>query len=94
MLMRLYIGSAGFVAAFDVKDGHELWRTPLGVVPISDVCVLEHEGRVFAGNLGSLYALDAETGKILWKNDLKGMGYDDVTLSVAGKAIQFVSSKS
>jgi outer membrane protein assembly factor BamB len=58
----------------------------------SDVCVLEHEGHVFAGCNGYVFALDGKTGTILWENGLEGMGHNDVTLSMAGKSIQFVST--
>ena len=39
-------------------------------------------------------ALDGHDGKILWKNELKGFRYNDVTLAMAGKSIQYVSSHS
>ena len=95
--MYLYIGCNGFVSAISPEDGSEVWRTPLQEGLLSDasyqdVCILEHEGRVFAGSNGRVYALDAETGEILWYNELSGMGYNDVTLAMAGKSIQFVSS--
>jgi outer membrane protein assembly factor BamB len=59
-----------------------------------DVCILEHEGKIYAGCYGNLFALDANTGDILWKNSLSGLGYNDVTLAFAGKSVQFVSRKS
>lgn len=93
----LYIGCNGHVAAIRPEDGQEVWRTKLtggfwSVTTYADVCVLEHEGRVFAGSNGHLFCLDATTGQILWHNQLKGLGHNDVTLAMAGKAIQFVSS--
>jgi outer membrane protein assembly factor BamB len=96
--MYLYIGSNGYVAAIDPASGEEIWRTELqsgffGSTVANDVCVLEHEGRVFASGRGHAYALDGETGEILWHNDLKGMGHNDVTLSIAGKSIQFVATE-
>jgi outer membrane protein assembly factor BamB len=96
--MYLYVGCNGFVAAISPEDGSEAWRTPLaheGFLAMpqgGDVCILEHEGCVFAGNNGYRYALDAATGNILWKNTLAGMGHDDVTLAMAGKSIQFIAS--
>lgn len=94
---RLYIGSNGHVAAIDPNSGDELWRTRLseGIFAATkhqDVCVLEHEGRVFAGCHGHLFCLDAATGNVLWHNELTGFGHNDVTLAIAGKSIQFVSS--
>lgn len=93
--MYLYIGSNGNVAAISPEDGREIWRTSVSASLLTshqDVCVLEHEGRVFAGTHGRIVALDGGTGRILWSNDLPGMGYNDVTLSIAGKSVQYVSS--
>jgi outer membrane protein assembly factor BamB len=56
------------------------------------VCVLEHDGRIYAGSHGHLFCLDVETGRIRWTNELKGMGYNDVTLAMAGKSVQYVST--
>ncbi len=95
--MYLYIGINGRVAAIDPQTGSEVWRTELpsggffSSTQWSDVCVLEHEGRVFAGCHGYVLALDGATGEILWQNGLEGMGHNDVTLSIAGKSIQFVA---
>lgn len=92
-----YIGCNGEVAAIDVRRGREVWRTRLrggffGGTRYMDVCVLEHEGRVYAGSNGYVFALDARTGRRVWQNELKGLGYNDVTLALAGKSIQFVAS--
>jgi outer membrane protein assembly factor BamB len=92
----LYIGSNGYVAAIRIEDGERLWLTGLGgvfaITGSQDVCVLEHEGRVFAGCYGHLFCLDGATGSILWHNELPGMGHNDVTLTIAGKAIQVVAT--
>jgi outer membrane protein assembly factor BamB len=94
----LYIGSNGHVAAIVPESGEEAWRTPLNAGSLfstttaADVTVLQHEGRVFAGCYGHLFCLDAATGRVLWQNGLKNMGYNDVTLAIGGKSIQFVAS--
>ena len=92
----LCIGTNGHAAAIDPGTGAELWRSKLGsgflATGSEDVCVLDDEGRVFAGCFGGLFCLDAANGDILWKNDLKGLGHNDVTLSIAGKSIQFVAT--
>jgi outer membrane protein assembly factor BamB len=95
--MYLYIGSNGYVAALNPATGQEVWRTELqsgifSATIASDVCVLEHEGCLFASSRGHVFALDGETGEILWHNDLKGMGHNDITMSIAGKNIQFTGS--
>lgn len=96
--MYLYIGTNGYVAAIDPETGSEIWRTELPSESFfsstsgSDVCVLEQEGRVFAGCNGYLFAVDGTTGEVVWQNGLEGMGHNDVTLSIAGKSIQFVAT--
>jgi outer membrane protein assembly factor BamB len=87
--MHLYVGTKHHVAAIDVKTGQEVWRTdlPKGT---GLVCLLEADGRVFAGSGGYLHALDAQSGRILWSNELKGLGLGIVTLTAAGKSVQFV----
>ena len=97
--MYLYIGCNGTVSGIDPRNGGEIWRTPLRGGFLSgttsqDVCVLEHEGVVFAGCNGHLFCLDGQTGDILWENELSGMGYNDVTLAMAGKSIQHVATHS
>ena len=96
--MFLYIGCNGMVSAIDPYRGGEVWRTPLhaGVFGRArmDVCVLEHQGMVFAGCNGHLFALDGRTGQILWHNELQGMGHNDVTLAMAGQSVQFVAHHS
>lgn len=94
---HLYIGSNGHVAALDPTTGTEIWRTKLGGGMFSttgsqDVCVLEHDGRVFAGSAGHLFCLDAASGTVLWHNELSGLGHNDVTLAIAGKSVQFVAT--
>ena len=96
----LYIGSNGHVAAIDPETGGEEWRTVLSsgglfaTTTAADVTVIQHGNRVFAGCYGHLFCLDAATGKVIWQNGLKGMGYNDVTLSIGGRSVQFVSSHS
>jgi outer membrane protein assembly factor BamB len=96
--MHLYIGCNGVVAAMDPATGKERWRTELKTGSLiggnskADVCILEHEDCVYAGSKGNLFCLDAKTGRIRWRNELQGMGFNDVTLAMAGKSIQYVSS--
>ncbi|MDA8018086.1 MAG: PQQ-binding-like beta-propeller repeat protein [Thermoanaerobaculia bacterium] len=95
----LHIGTNGHVLAVSTDTGDELWRTKLASgrlfnsVANQDVCVLEHEGKVFAGCRGFLFCLDGASGEILWRSDLKRMGHRDVSLSVAGKSVQTSSTQ-
>jgi outer membrane protein assembly factor BamB len=93
MTQHLFLGCNGNVSAVDVSSGVEVWRTKLkpGVMSATnyqDVAVLDHEGKVYAGCNGHLFCLDAATGSVLWHNELKGIGHNDVTLSIGGRSIQ------
>lgn len=95
MNTSLIIGSNGYVAAIGVMDGRELWRTRLqtGVFTAtahSDVSVLVQDKFVLAGSRGHLFCLDVENETVLWHNELKGMGYNDVSLAMQNVSVQFL----
>jgi len=92
----LIVGSNGFVSAIAADSGNELWRTKLrdgimGGSYGSIVSVLIDGDKIFAGCSGRLYCLDSLTGKILWNNDLKGMGYNVISLAAPGVSTQFLT---
>ena len=92
---RLFIGSNGFVCAIDPQSGVEVWRRRLqeGVLKAtghSDVSVIVRAGVVYAGSQGHLFALAAEDGSVLWHNEMKGLGYNDVSLAFEGVSIQYI----
>ena len=93
---KLIIGSNGKVAAINSQSGKIIWETNLAKGFFSsthqqDVSVIEHEGNVFAGCQGHVFCIDSSSGKIKWHNELKGFGYNDVTLSIGGKSVQYVT---
>lgn len=74
-------GDSDWVAAFDLRDGDELWRYRLDTVnrgrdgsadgPISSPVIAD--GRVFAlGPKGQLMALGLEDGQVAWSRDMGG----------------------
>lgn len=88
----LFIGTNSTVSAVDAASGQELWRTTLktgvfGSRGCQDVAVVDDGPYVFAGCYGELFCLDAATGQVLWKNALQGLGYNDICMSIAGKAV-------
>ena len=92
---RLYIGTNGYVCAIDPQSGVELWRRRLqeGVLKAtghSDVSVIVRQSVVYAGSQGHLFALSAADGTILWHNEMKGLGYNDVSLAFEGQSIQYM----
>ena len=58
-----------FIAAFDLKDGKELWRTPRAEIPAwGTPTLVENNGRVEIATNGAkgIRGYDADTGKELW----------------------------
>jgi len=99
----LYLGCNGTVSALDPASGQEVWRTKLstggigifgGSTRYQDVNVIEDGGIVIAGVNGYVFGLDARNGAVLWQNELKGMGFNDVTMCIGGKTIQTVGKPS
>ena len=52
--------------------------------------MLVQGGFVLAGSHGHLFCLDVETGSVLWNNELKGMGYNDISLAMQNVSVQFL----
>lgn len=92
----LVIGCNGYVSAILANTGEELWRTKLrdGVFGGSrgyDVSVMIEDDKVYAGCYGRIYALNAADGSVLWSNELKGMGYNEISLAKQGISTQFIT---
>lgn len=91
----LYIGTNGHVCAINPESGNEIWRTKLqqGIMKATtaqDVAIIVKNGIIFAGSQGHLFALSADSGRILWQNDMKGLGYNDISLAFEGHSIQYL----
>jgi outer membrane protein assembly factor BamB len=94
-LPPLVIGSNGYVAALNPPTGEEMWRTQLkqglfSSTSGSDVSVIVVGSIIFAGSCGHLFCLAIEDGAVLWANDLKGFGYNDVSLAMQGVSVQYL----
>jgi outer membrane protein assembly factor BamB len=91
----LYIGTNGHVAAIDTANGNERWRTKLGQgftsTAQADVTILLDGDRLLAGSMGHLYCIDATNGAVVWQNDLEGLGYNDITMAMAGTSVQITT---
>ena len=85
---RLFILSNGRVAAINKKDGEIIWEIKLrdylsssNILPYGQISV--EENKVFIGMAGMLLCIDAKDGAMLWKNELKGWGYQFVSMSLS-----------
>ena len=81
----LFILSNGRVAAINKKDGQIIWEIKvkqyLGGAAIMTVGQLVVEDdKLFVGASGILLCLSAKDGSLIWKNELKGWGYQFVSM--------------
>ena len=86
---NLFILSNGRVAAINKKDGTIAWEVKLREYLSSKMTLtfgqinLE-DNKLFIGSTGILLCLNAKDGSLLWKNELKGWGYNFVSMANAG----------
>lgn len=88
-MQALFIFSNGRVAAIDKKSGEIIWE-----IKINDYVkssggkyygqIVVEDNKVFVGTAGILVCLNAQDGALLWKNELKGWGYQFVSMANAG----------
>ena len=85
----LFILSNGKVAAIDKKDGAIVWEISLKKHISSGLTyglgqIMEEDDKLYIGAAGTLLCLRAKDGELVWKNELKGWGYNFVSLANAG----------
>lgn len=90
---KLYIFSNGKIAAIEKRDGNIFWE-----VKIKDIfkkstyasfgTIYEEEGKLYVGFSGHIICLNAKDGSLLWKNELKGWGYQPISIAGANDDAQ------
>jgi glucose dehydrogenase len=88
-LQVLFILSNGRVAAINKKDGTIVWEVKLRKYLSSSVAMAVgqihfEDGKLYIGVSGIAICLDAKDGALVWKNDLKGWGYNFVSMANVG----------
>ncbi len=86
------------MCAIDASSGAEIWRTKLqeGLLKATayqDVSVIVRDGVIYAGSQGHLFALDAGSGRVLWHNPMKGLGFNDISLTFEGVSVQYIQKE-
>lgn len=96
-LVQCDIQKGSFVAAFDLKDGREIWRTPRADVPTwSTPTVFRDAGsnggraQLIVNGWKHIGGYDVETGKELWR--LTGGGDIPVPTPVVGHGLIFITN--
>lgn len=81
----LYIFSAGRVAKINGKSGEIVWETKLkdqGVKVYNGYCDIRvSDDKIFIGISGYLVCLKESDGSLIWKNELKGWGYNFISIA-------------
>ncbi|MEM9017952.1 MAG: PQQ-binding-like beta-propeller repeat protein [Verrucomicrobiota bacterium] len=75
IILQCDVQEGSFVAAFDITNGKEVWKTPRDEVPTwGTPCVIEHEGmtQVILNGFRHIGGYDFDTGREIWK--LEGGG--------------------
>lgn len=84
----LYILSHGRVAAVNKKDGGIIWEVKLkqhtGSIARSIGQISVEGDKLYVGCSGILLCLSTKDGSLIWKNELKGWGYNFISMANAG----------
>jgi len=94
VLVQCDVQRGSFVAALDIKDGKELWRTPRADVPTWGTPTVWREGKgraqVIVNGWKHIGGYDLETGKEIWK--MTGGGDIPVPTPVSGHGLVFLTN--
>jgi len=93
VILQCDVQKDSFLAAFDVKTGDQLWRTPRDEVPTwSTPTIYEHDGktRIAVNGFKHIGGYDFLTGKEVWR--MKGGGDIPTPTPVVAHALLFFTS--
>lgn len=86
----LYILSNGRVAAISKSDGSIIWEVKIKehVTSISHTPgqINVEDDKIYIGASGILLCLSTKDGSLIWKNELKGWGYQFVSMANVNNA--------
>jgi len=83
---HLFILSNGRVAAINKKDGEIIWEIKLrqylsGSVSYVVGQISVEDNKIFVGVSGIVLCLSTKDGSLIWKNELKGWGFQFVSMA-------------
>jgi outer membrane protein assembly factor BamB len=83
---HLFILSNGRVAAINKKDGQIIWEVKLRQYLSNSVAnavgqISVEDNKIFVGVSGILLCLSTKDGSLIWKNELKGWGFQFVSMA-------------
>jgi outer membrane protein assembly factor BamB len=93
VILQADIQEGSFLAAFDVEDGREIWRTERDEVPTwgtPNVVAGQDGGHVVVNGYRHIGAYDADTGREIWR--MSGGGDIPVPTPVFGSGLIFITN--
>ncbi len=93
VIVQCDVQKNSFVAAFDLKDGREIWRTPRSDVPTFSTPAVYQDGRralLIVNGYKHIGAYDAGTGRELWR--FSGGGDIPVPTPVVAHELVFITN--
>jgi outer membrane protein assembly factor BamB len=93
VLIQCDILNGSFVAALNIKDGSEIWRTPRNDVPTWGTPTVQSDGKnaqMIINGSKQIGSYDVSTGKELWQ--LKGGGDIPVPTPVLAQGMVFITN--
>lgn len=93
LLIQADVQKDAFVAAFDVKTGHELWRTPRADVPTWSTPTVHVKGgraQVLVNGFKHIGGYDLATGKEIWR--MRGGGDIPVPTPITAHGLLFFTN--
>jgi outer membrane protein assembly factor BamB len=93
VLVQCDVQKDSFVAAFDLRDGKEIWRTPRNEVPTFSTPALYQDGKrtlLVLNGYKHIGGYDARTGRELWR--MTGGGDIPVPTPVVGHDLIFITN--
>lgn len=82
----LFILSNGRVAAINKKDGQIVWEIKLrqylsSTITLAFGQISVENNKIYVGASGILLCLSTKDGSLIWKNELKGWGFQFVSMA-------------
>lgn len=93
VILQCDVQKDSFVAAFDLKDGSELWRTPRGEVPTwgsPTVFAGETNAQIIVNGYRHIGGYDIDTGREIWR--MRGGGDIPVPTPVVGHDLVYITN--
>jgi outer membrane protein assembly factor BamB len=93
IILQADVQEDSFIAAFDLKDGRELWRTPRSDVPTWSTPTIHEVGgrtQIVVNGWHHTGGYDFKTGKEIWRLD--GGGDIPVPVPVVGHGLIFITN--